>query len=266
MKRIFSFFTFLFICSVCYAAPSTLLSITPSAVDAKVIDASDENSRNNSISTWANAHDHTDITQVGNTLKVGDATAGDKTIQANNADASLPYIRYDDTNDRWVVSRDGSEVTSLVVQTGTAASGFIMPSSPSINDALRYNGVVWINTGTLQDVSNLARTMTSASGNVSYTGIGFKPKALLVFAAISGSTSAACWGFTDGSQDHRLLFSDDASNTYGTNTSQLIQADTGVSTGQGATLSSFDADGFTLTWTKSGSPTGTLTVLFIAFY
>ena len=32
-----------------------------------------------------------------------------------------------------------------------------------------------------------------------------------------------------------------------------------------ASLSTFDSDGFTLTWTKTGTPTGTLTVNYLAF-
>ena len=59
------------------------------------------------MSTKFNAHDHNDIDQTANTLNVGDAVAGDKTITANNADTNKPYLKYDDTNNYWVFSDDG---------------------------------------------------------------------------------------------------------------------------------------------------------------
>lgn len=111
--------------SFAYSAPSTTVSISPSAVDATTITASDENTRNSAISTWANVHDHNDIDQTANTLAVGDAAAGNKTITANNADSNKPFIRYDDTNDRWVSSRNGITIESLVVLTGAANGAFV---------------------------------------------------------------------------------------------------------------------------------------------
>src|SRR3990167_1509516 len=130
---------FLLVPSIVWSAPSTTVSITPSAVDATTITASDENTRNSAISTWANNHDHNDIDQTANTLAIGDATAGNKTITANNADSNKPFVRYDDTNDRWILSRDGSTVETIVVLTGATASYFALPSSMTNNQIIKYN-------------------------------------------------------------------------------------------------------------------------------
>src|SRR3990167_9493637 len=138
MKILF-FVLFLFFPAIVQSAPSTTVSITPSAVDASTITASDENTRNSAISTWANAHDHNDIDQTGNTLAVGDATAGNKTITANNADSNKPFIRYDDTNDRWVLSRDGSTIETIIVLTWATGSYFSLPSSMTNNQIIEYN-------------------------------------------------------------------------------------------------------------------------------
>ena len=100
-------------------SPDNSMSITPVAVDGATITASDENSRNNVVSAAYNAHDHNDIDQTANTLNVGDAAAGDKTITANNADTNKPYLKYDDTNNYWIVSTDG--VAPSVVLQGTGA-------------------------------------------------------------------------------------------------------------------------------------------------
>lgn len=138
MRR-YLFIPILFFTINAWSAPTTLMSITPSATDGSVIESSDENTRNSNISTPYNAHDHTDITQVGNTLSLGDGTAGNKTIEANNADGTKPFIRFDDTNDRWIISRDGSELTSIVVVTGSTGGKFIMPESPSNNNIMTYS-------------------------------------------------------------------------------------------------------------------------------
>jgi len=122
-----------------WSAPSSSLSIAPVAVDAAVIEASDENTRNSAITTWANAHDHTDISTVGNTLSVGDGTAGNKTIQANNADGTKPFIRYDDTNNRWVISQGSGIVDTIVVMTGNTVGGFSLPVTRVTNDLLVFN-------------------------------------------------------------------------------------------------------------------------------
>ncbi len=106
MKKLL-FLPLLFICGLVYAVPDTTMSITPSASDGTVITASDENTRNNAVTTAYNAHSHTDISQVANTLNVGDAAAGNKTITAYNADASKPFLRYNDTSDNWIFSTDG---------------------------------------------------------------------------------------------------------------------------------------------------------------
>ena len=66
MKKLLFFLivSFVFV-HLSYGAPGSNMSITPSASSGTTITASDENSRNNTISTTFNAHTHTDITQVG---------------------------------------------------------------------------------------------------------------------------------------------------------------------------------------------------------
>ena len=66
MKKLFFFFLAeLVLVGQCLAAPSNTLSVSPSASSGQTITASDENSRNNTITSTYNAHTHTDITQLG---------------------------------------------------------------------------------------------------------------------------------------------------------------------------------------------------------
>jgi hypothetical protein len=45
---------------------------------------------------------------VAGEFLLGDGTAGDKTITANNADTNKPKIRYNDTDNKWQYTNDGT--------------------------------------------------------------------------------------------------------------------------------------------------------------
>lgn len=110
---------------------------------------------------------------------------------------------------------------------------------------------------------SFTRDTAAASGSQAVTGVGFTPKWILFLYGVSGS---AKWG---------VGFSD-ITNGYGLYSDHNSSADTMVpmsggsniiffESGGGANylgvLASADADGFTITWTKTGSPTGTGTIL-----
>lgn len=100
------------------------------------------------------------------------------------------------------------------------------------------------------------RDMTAASGDVAYTGVGFKPS-LIIFQGAVHTHLVPGWGVVDATSKHFVSY-DNVGNCYraGTDWAFLI---IGGPNYQGAILKTFDADGFTLTWTKSGSPSGTIT-------
>jgi hypothetical protein len=102
--------------------------------------------------------------------------------------------------------------------------------------------------------------MTAASGNVSYTGLGFTPSSCLASAAKSGNTTAV-FGASDSSLTSFNTFAYGGTLTNGADFMTLF--DSTVTNGQGAVMASYDTDGFTLTWTKTGSPTGTATLKFM---
>ena len=103
------------------------------------------------------------------------------------------------------------------------------------------------------------RDMTAASGNVSYTGVGFKPTAVFCFAVVGKPTS---WGFSDSALTSEGILQSDTADTYSA-TAHLARLYTSAGVEQKATVASLDADGFTLTWTKVGLPTGTADLSFL---
>lgn len=100
-------------------------------------------------------------------------------------------------------------------------------------------------------VSTITRDIAGNTEDVAYTGVGFLPKAVvflvsnlqagsLSFGASSGTAhiaASAIWG--------------GAINSTVTNQCICLGSST---TGNFGVIKSFDADGFTITWTKNGSP------------
>ena len=105
--------------------------------------------------------------------------------------------------------------------------------------------------------------MASAAGPVSYTGVGFKPTA--VFGLFYGpGTSTHGFGITD-----KITASGVGVNgsgvAYQDSTTTLFSLSPASGQAFNATLVSLDPDGFTLQWTKLGSPTGTAQLAFLCF-
>jgi hypothetical protein len=106
------------------------------------------------------------------------------------------------------------------------------------------------------------RNMTTDSGDVAYTGVGFKPSAILAFAGMP-SENTPVFGFADASSKINMPYNANTTS-WDINTSWFFVVLAGSSSNyQGAVIKTLDADGFTLTWTKVGSPTGTALLGFL---
>jgi len=106
----------------------------------------------------------------------------------------------------------------------------------------------------------ITRDMASDSGDVSYTGIGFKGSILMITGTLDSATIMTVFGFDNGTTRYCTYGNYDG-YFYRATTSCIISG-TGTTPGntQTAVLKTWDSDGFTLTWTKTGSPTTTMTV------
>lgn len=104
-------------------------------------------------------------------------------------------------------------------------------------------------------------TAAGAPTDVAYTGVGFKPSLIIMYGGID-NTSIFSIGTSSG------LIADNRANTPGTYhvlNNYICQFWTGATDRQYAVIKTYDADGFTLTWTKANSPTGTVLLYFICF-
>lgn len=145
----------------------------------------------------------------------------------------------------------------------TYFNGTVFPQSTNFrNDSL--NDTVLRNYTKHIKVGNFSHDI-SVTGAQSITNIGFKPSAV-AFTGLVPNTAYSQWGYDDGTS-HVSVFDSNAvtTDTYDISTSLSINFRTGVGVGSGASITSFDDDGFTLNWVKAGSPTGTATVLYMAY-
>lgn len=115
--------------------------------------------------------------------------------------------------------------------------------------------------GTRFKVGSFTRDTATASGTQAITGVGFTPKAV-IFLSVINSTSASSIGVDDGTTDGSVNTLA-AAWTFGTSGAAIDVIVSGTNQYQGS-ISSFDADGFTITWTKLNSPTGTITSAYLA--
>jgi len=97
------------------------------------------------------------------------------------------------------------------------------------------------------------RDMTASAGDVTYTGYGFTPKLIIVFGSFDGSASDAfTFGIYDGTTDKSM--SQDEGGDFSFSDDLLVAWDTYPSANQAVSVTTFNSDGFVLTWTKAGVP------------
>lgn len=119
-------------------------------------------------------------------------------------------------------------------------------------------------------VGIITRDMTTASGTQTVTGLGFSPKSIVLLSAQDTSTDKFSIGVhgrvaTSGGSTKAGLYRYAADNGYGLTSNHSVLAYESASDYYEGTVTSLDADGFTITWTKNGSPSGTLNIAYLAF-
>jgi hypothetical protein len=95
------------------------------------------------------------------------------------------------------------------------------------------------------------------SGDVGITGVGFTPK-IILFAGNAAGIAPQFFGAGKVGANFAMPYG-------GISTSYALKCET-VDAGkyQTAIVKSLDVDGFTLTWSKTSTPTGTATIGYVA--
>ena len=165
------------------------------------------------------------------------------TSGTNTGDQTLP------------VKATGAEIT-----TGTDDAKFA--TAKALADA-------GVNTRLKSKLISATRDMTAATGDVNYTGVGFQPTAIMAIATTGTSGAApaipAALGFADSAGGEVAINTAVTASFCIEGSYLLLLYTTNTSTFQHVVLKNFGVDGFTLTWTKGGSPTGTANLAFLCF-
>ena len=99
-----------------------------------------------------------------------------------------------------------------------------------------------------------SRTGAAGTGDVSYTGYGFKPKALIALSGEGNKVKSS--GLADEELHSVCVRQVGGQDNLTVSSINLINMDFDGSNKQTAVLKSLDDDGFTLTWTKGGDGCG----------
>jgi len=160
-------------------------------------------------------------------------------------------------------SRAGDVLTVTRAQEGTTAAVHAAGAIVSLNvtaaviTQLQGAGDT-LALGTLQSkLITLTRDLAAAPGDVAYTSVGFQPTALIILGALFG-TDYWSIGVSDKFKGNRSIYNLVDSHIFG-HSAYVVVLGSSVSN-QAALVKSYDADGFTLTWTKNGTPGGLATI------
>lgn len=112
-------------------------------------------------------------------------------------------------------------------------------------------------------VKRETREFAAASGNVSYTGYGLRPTGLIIFAEYQQLSKSI--GCSEPAYDYNCLLvkNFDVADIF-PNIVNVYQ-NVGLSNYQQGELQSYDADGFTINWSKGGTGSGTIILYVFAF-
>jgi len=121
--------------------------------------------------------------------------------------------------------------------------------------------------GTQYKMKLLSKDLTEASGTIPYTGFGFQPTHVIFMYSISaGSLGIGGLGFDDGTIQNGISNQEEeTADLWIHRTGDTMDFTTASGARQLGEIDSFDSDGFTIDWTKVGSPTGTGSFAAFAF-
>ena len=116
-------------------------------------------------------------------------------------------------------------------------------------------------------IISVSYDIATANGNLAITGVGFSPQTVVAFQTISNTPK---WSFGMGTRpdnDYHCTVNNYLNNAdNAADESNLVSVYTSADPNRAqAAIGSWDSDGITLAWTKTGSPTGTA-VINLMFY
>jgi hypothetical protein len=191
------------------------------------------------------------------TSKITDGTIA----TADVADNAINLAKMASGTDGNIISYDASG-NPVAVATGN--DGQVLTStgagSPPAFEAIPSSTIS-------SQIISVSYDISTSNGNLAITGVGFSPQTVVAFQTISNTPK---WSFGMGTRpdnDYHCTVNNYLNNAdNAADESRLVSVYTSANPDRAqAAIGSWDNDGITLAWTKTGSPTGTA-VINLMFY
>ena len=169
----------------------------------------------------------------------------------------------------WAYDFINTLTTEADIPYATAAGVWARLAKGTAGQFLKMNGgataPAWGAGSVTSKLLSHTRDMAAANGDVAYTGYGFKPTTLIIVAA-SDNVGEFSVGFGDVNLAEGCVY-----NAYVTAghvnfkaSANIIFIQDSSTLNESAVLKTLDVDGFTLTWTKTGTPSYIITFYVLA--
>lgn len=155
----------------------------------------------------------------------------------------------------------GLTITEGSLISGTGTDAFSVLAKGTAGQTLQINaGATAPAWATPFAIGTFTRDNTAAGGDVAYDTAGFKPSVVIF---LSTTASSANWsvGIDNGTLSYSIVGL--SATTNGPDATYAIACSDGTNAQRGY-IKSMDTSGFTITWVKTNSPTGTNTVYYLA--
>lgn len=150
------------------------------------------------------------------------------------------------------------------IVTASKVSGIALTALTSIPSAAGAIPTANLTNALQVKVGAFSRDISTATGTQAVTGVGFQPKAVIVIAN-TNTTAKTSIGFTDGTSQGVIHdYQEESADGWGVSSSYTIFVVHGSGVYYSGSITTLGADGFTVSWTKTGSPTGTLSCNYLA--
>lgn len=213
----------------------------------------------------------------GYNCKLININIGRVNIGAFKSTSTLTAATYDSKGGIIVEQNNGIAIQKAMISGAVIdanSGGTITPTGTwyevKCNDsAVEIGDILVRGTGTQQRTarykSGFVDRDISLTGAVSITGVGFKPAKITVWATIGGlGTKSASHGHVAvNSTLSRCMFFEPTTANWQQTANGLVAMFVSSTAYSIANLTSFDDDGFTITWANTGAPTGTARLSYV---
>ncbi|MHB9161539.1 MAG: hypothetical protein ACYC6W_11755 [Nitrosotalea sp.] len=151
------------------------------------------------------------------------------------------------------------------VNVGSAAA----PSAGQVLTATTGSAATWQSAGAVTShMGTFQRDISAATASVGYTGVGFKPTSISMVGLMIGTNTSNFWGMCDQGTKGNGIYQTNIPqsgllNDLGSNS--ILFGQSSQNSYISGTVASYDSDGFTVTYSKTGAPAGTLIISYIAY-